>query len=314
MAWKAMPRHNAAEFQPDVPLPGAVLYGKSLAGRQEARSNGGDRSIAMKYLIPPVIVLGVFGATALGTWMFAPKFFEECCEWIGLIAPDGVSEVPGQKHVTFEKSGDGQIPDSVPGLRDGDHPGEITLPDLHGEPVTIDFSKAPATVLLWTSSYCPTSKIYEERIAELTRRNPDVQWFGINSSAMEGVPELREYFAENPERLGMPVLKDERNVLADRFGARVTTESFVFDREGVLQYRGAIDDARNPTRVRQQFLRDAVRAVSAGNDPKWRYQPANGCCPIDRIDPEEEAAEETDEVPEEEAADTELETPPGQIQ
>jgi len=249
----------------------------------------------MKYLLPPLIVLAVLGASAFGTWAFFPQTFDDCCEWLGLIAPDGVSEVPGQSHVSFERSGDGSIPDSVPGLRAGEHPGSVTLPDLNGNEVSIDFGAAPVTVLVWTSSYCPTSKIYEERLSALAKRFPDVQWYAINSSAMEGVPELREYFAENPDRIGMPMLKDERNVLADRFGARVTTESFVFNRDGKLQYRGAIDDARNPQRVKQQFLAEAVRAVAADRAPRWQYQPANGCCPIDRVDVSADAeTEQTD--------------------
>jgi thiol-disulfide isomerase/thioredoxin len=242
----------------------------------------------MKYLVPPLILLAALGATAFGTWALFPQAFDDCCEWLGLIAPDGVSEVPGQSHVTFERTSDGKLPTATPGLRIGDQPGELSLLDLHGEPVTIATTGAPATVVLWTSSFCPTSRIYEERLAELSKRFPEVRWVAVNSSAMEGLAELRAHFEDNPELIGMPVYKDNRNVLADQFGARVTTESYVFDSDGRLLYRGAIDDARNPQRVRTQYLADAVTAVTIGRTPKWEYQPANGCCPIDRLEPEPE--------------------------
>jgi hypothetical protein len=247
----------------------------------------------MKYLVPPLILLAALGATAFGTWVFFPQTFEDCCEWLGLIAPDGVSEVPGQAHVTMERTSDGTLPADTPGLRIGDQPGEISLLNLHGEPVTLATDGAPVTVVLWTSSFCPTSRIYEERLADLSRRFPEVRWVAVNSSAMESLSELREHFEEHPERIGMPVYKDERNLLADKFGARVTTESYVFDSSGRLMYRGAIDDARNPQRVRNQYLAEAVTAVSIGQTPKWEYQPANGCCPIDRVQPEPEPEPET---------------------
>ena len=43
--------------------------------------------------------------------------------------------------------------------------------------------------------------------------------------------------------------KDRNNVVADKVGASVTPEVFVFDKEGLLRYQGQIDDNRNPART-----------------------------------------------------------------
>jgi hypothetical protein len=241
----------------------------------------------MKYLTP-LIVLAVAAGTVYITYLVLPQEFEECCEYIGLIAPDGVSEVPGVDHVDTEAApADGSIPASLPGLKLGDKPGAISLPDLDGMTITVDCAKSNFTAIVWVSSYCPTSKIYEERLNTLAANFPDVQWFAINSSAMESMEELRAHYRDgDPNRLNLAVLKDDRNVIADRFGARVTTEVFLFNRAGELQYRGGIDDARNPQRVSIEYVRHVLQQLIAGQTPDWRYQPAKGCCPIDRIEPE----------------------------
>lgn len=239
----------------------------------------------MKYLTPLVIIaLLVF--TGYATYLFIPEQVEECCEYVGLLAPEGVSETPGVDHVDFEApTADGSIPATTPGLNLHCNPGEVTLPDIDGERHTIDFGAKPFTAVVWVSSFCPTSKIYETRLNELADDfSQDVQWYAINSSAMESIDELRTHFHDgHPERLKLTVLKDDRNVIADRFGARVSAEVFVFDRRGRLQYRGGIDDARNLDHVTVRYLRVVLDQLVDGEEPEWRYQPPKGCCPIDKL-------------------------------
>ncbi|MBX3474459.1 MAG: redoxin domain-containing protein [Planctomycetes bacterium] len=235
----------------------------------------------MKYAIGAFLVIG----TLVVTYLAMPKqVIDECCEYIGLLGPEDVSEVPGVDHAVIEEARpDGQIPDTVPGLKLHDAMPAFTLPDLHGKPVEVK-AGAEFTVVTWVSSLCPTSKVYEVRLNELARDFPNVRWVMINSAAMESLPELKEHFERNdPDRLKLPVLKDDGNVIADLFGVRVTTEIFLFDSAGRLQYRGAIDDARNPTRVTTSYLREVLKDLAAGKTPRWRYTAPKGCCPIDRV-------------------------------
>lgn len=244
----------------------------------------------MKYLTP-LVVIALVAFTGFATYLFIPEQVEDCCEYIGLLAPEGVSETPGQEHVDFAgATEDGSIPATLPGLKLNDTPGEISLPDIDGVMHTIDYRAKKLTVIVWVSSFCPTSKIYEERLNTLAADFAgNAQFFGINSSAMESLQELKDHYHDgDPDRLKLTVLKDDRNVLADRFGARVSAEVFVLDHEGRLQYRGGIDDARNPSRVTVQYLRVVLEQLAAGSEPEWHYQPAKGCCPIDRVDPIEQ--------------------------
>lgn len=251
----------------------------------------------MKYLTP-LIVIALVSLTGYATYLFLPDTFDECCEYLGLLAPDGVSEVPGQEHVEFEgPTSDGSIPPGTPGLHTGDPAPAISLPDIHGELREVDYGAHDFTVVVWVSSFCPTSKIYEERLNDLVNDFDNAAFWGINSSAMESVDELRNHFTDgDPARLRIPVLKDDRNVLADAFGARVSAEAFVLDRQGRLQYRGGIDDARNPQRVGAEYLRTVLGQLTRGDKPQWRYQPAKGCCPIDKLGLDEQAPEPDDKT------------------
>jgi hypothetical protein len=241
----------------------------------------------MKYLLPLLVILLAVGSV-FATRQFLPEVWDDCCEYLGLLAPEGVSEVPGQAHVSFR--GAGELPPELPGMRIGDSAGEIRLPDLDGNPLHVNFGAADWTVITFVSGFCPTSKIYEERLNDLAREfSGKAQFFGINSAAMESMEELRAHFRDGAQdRLAIPVLKDEGNVIADRLGAQVSAECFVFDRQGRLQYRGGIDDARAPTHVKTRFLYDAMKDLVAGKSPRWRFQPPNGCCPIDRVNSRDE--------------------------
>lgn len=239
----------------------------------------------MKWILGGLLFFG--GAGVLVAGLFMTETGQDCCEYLGLLAPDGVSEVPGVDHADIaEARDDGQIPESVPGLKLNDRVEPFELADLDGKSHTVDCSQSEVTVVVWVSGFCPTSKIYEARLNALRDSfRGRVKFWAINSSAMESVEDLKEHFRDSDEdRLDWTILKDDQNVIADQFGAMVSTDTFVFDREGRLQYRGAVDDARNPQRVEVEYLRRVLGRVLDGRDPEWRYQAPKGCCPIDRVE------------------------------
>ncbi len=71
---------------------------------------------------------------------------------------------------------------------------------------------------------------------------------------------------------------DPDHALVNLFGAQVTPQVFVLDRDGVLQYRGAIDDVtfRQKT-ARRHFLAEAVQALIENRQPPTAETPAYGC-------------------------------------
>jgi hypothetical protein len=72
-------------------------------------------------------------------------------------------------------------------------------------------------------------------------------------------------------------LYDEPQAVARALESERTPEVFVYDRERRLRYHGAIDDSRDETGVSQRYLRDALDAVLAGDDPAVTETPPVGC-------------------------------------
>lgn len=80
------------------------------------------------------------------------------------------------------------------------------------------------------------------------------------------------------------VLQDADCRVADLFDAQTTPHVFVIDRNGILRYRGAVDDVtfrqRTPTRF---YLDEAVEALLAGAFPTLTESPAYGCAIVREV-------------------------------
>ena len=144
---------------------------------------------------------------------------------------------------------------------------------------TVKFSTANAnvTVLIFTSTQCPISNSYNGRMNALYREylGKSVQMVFVNANANESPAEMEAHAKAN--RFAFPVYKDAANALADRLGATVTPETFVFDKSGVLRYHGYIDDAANPARVQVQGVRQAIEAVLVGKPVDMKEARSFGC-------------------------------------
>lgn len=80
------------------------------------------------------------------------------------------------------------------------------------------------------------------------------------------------------------VLIDPEHVVADLYEALTTPHVFVLDWEGILRYRGAVDDITFRRREATQFfLRDAVEALRKGQLPSLGETPSYGCTIVREI-------------------------------
>ncbi len=153
---------------------------------------------------------------------------------------------------------------------------EITV-QQDGKPVVISPAKTEATVLIFTSIQCPISNSYSDRMSSLYKdySGKNIQLVFVNANVNESPAEIEQHAKAN--RFAFKVYKDLGNVLADKLGATVTPEAFVFDKAGVLQYHGYIDDAANPARVQVNGLRNAIDAVLAGKPVPMKEARSFGC-------------------------------------
>lgn len=76
----------------------------------------------------------------------------------------------------------------------------------------------------------------------------------------------------------MNYLYDSQHKVADAYGAKFTPHVFLFDAEGKLVYTGAIDDnVRNPKKVKETYLIDALKELSEGKEITVKETRALGC-------------------------------------
>ena len=154
---------------------------------------------------------------------------------------------------------------------------DFTVRDPHGSPVKFSALRGPVTVVVFTSTNCPVSNAYNERMNAVYRdySAKGVKFIFVNANQNESADEV----AAHAKSVGFvfPVYKDPNNALADRFDAQVTPETYVIDSSGTLVYHGQIDDSRNEKRVQQQALRMALDAVLAGKPLTVAETKAFGC-------------------------------------
>jgi peroxiredoxin len=154
---------------------------------------------------------------------------------------------------------------------------DFQVRDLDGKTVSLSSLKGPVTVVTFIATQCPVSNSYNRRMIDLykdyTSRN--VKFVFVNANRSEAANEVREH----AKRVGFtfPVYKDPDNMVADRFDAQVTPESYVIDSAGILRYHGSIDDDMNVARVHTQRLRLALDAVLAGKPVPAVDTKAFGC-------------------------------------
>jgi protein-disulfide isomerase len=146
-----------------------------------------------------------------------------------------------------------------------------------GAPVVLNPSAAKATAIIFVSVQCPVSNAYNERMSALYRdySNRGIQFAFVNANATEP-PDV---VASHAREKGFPfkVYKDADNILADKFGAQVTPEVFLFDNAGTLVYHGRIDDSQVQANIKTNDARSAFDAVLAGKPVTVTTTKAFGC-------------------------------------
>lgn len=159
---------------------------------------------------------------------------------------------------------------------------DFELPDLDGRLHRLSDHRGRIVIVNFWSCECPHSERADKAImAMLEQRRGDVVALSVASNRNENAEALKK--AAEARRLPM-VLRDADCRVADLFGAETTPHVFVVDREGILRYRGAVDDVtfrqRTPTRF---FLNEAVEALLEGRLPALTESPPYGCAIVREI-------------------------------
>ena len=161
-----------------------------------------------------------------------------------------------------------RLPDTVSGRTCG-------LDELRGK---------SGTVVMFICNHCPFVKHVN---AEIVRLSCQYQPLGIAFVAISS-NDVAHYPEDSPEKMKQtanregypfPYLYDESQQTARDYDAACTPDFYLFDREGLLVYRGQLDDSRpgNGIPVTGADLEGALKNLLAGKPVSANQKPSLGC-------------------------------------
>jgi AhpC/TSA family protein len=159
---------------------------------------------------------------------------------------------------------------------------EFQLPDLQGVLHKLSDSRGRIVIINFWSAECPHSERADRSIMDcLLQWGEDLLLLSIAANRNEPVQMLVD--VSRARQLPI-VLLDAEHGIADLYQAVTTPHVFVVDREGLLRYRGAVDDVTFRHRKATRFyLEEAVESLLAGQMPELQETPAYGCAIVREI-------------------------------
>lgn len=156
---------------------------------------------------------------------------------------------------------------------------DFSLVDENGTAHKLSDYKGKMVVLEWTNQDCPyVKRHYEADTMEKLSAHfqKDVVWLAVNSTR-DNTPGATQSW-KTDQGFEYATLQDPEGTVGHLYGARTTPDMFVIDADGVLRYSGAIDDdPRGSADAPSNYVRSAIQAVMASNDPDPSETRPYGC-------------------------------------
>jgi peroxiredoxin len=165
----------------------------------------------------------------------------------------------------------------------GDPAPPLELPDTEGQMHTLPMpGEVPATVVVWTCNHCPYARAWHDRLAQVARdyEPRGVRFLAVNSNDAERYPDdsyeaMRERV--EAEDWPFPYLHDESQRAAREWAAQVTPHLYVLDADLRVRYEGAPDPDYMEPSQNATWLREALDAVLAREEPARPSTELVGC-------------------------------------
>jgi peroxiredoxin len=156
----------------------------------------------------------------------------------------------------------------------------VGLTGIDGKSHSLDeYKSAKVIVIAFTCNHCPVAQMYEDRFIRFAnvQKKRGVVFLAISSSLLP--PDSLEKMRERATQKGFdfPYLSDPTQEIGKAYGATVTPQLFVLDRERNIAYMGKFDDDIEPEKVQRSYVREAVHALLDGKRPDPSETRATGC-------------------------------------
>ena len=161
---------------------------------------------------------------------------------------------------------------------------DLKMKDVSGKEIAFNDVKGKNGLLvIFSCNTCPFVALYESRIKEayFQAKGANIGIILVNSNeanrdGVDSYDEMVKHATANKYEYSYVV--DNNSVVADAFGSSHTPEVFLFDKDGKLAYKGAIDDnAKDMAAAKDRYLRDALNAVRDGKVVTTNSTKSIGC-------------------------------------
>jgi thioredoxin-related protein len=160
---------------------------------------------------------------------------------------------------------------------------DVKMKDISGTDVTLKEAKNKNGLLvMFSCNTCPYVIKNQQRTKEIgeyaLKNQIGVVLINSNAAQRDGDDsfEAMKQYART-QGYNWYYVVDEKNVLADAFGANRTPENFLFNKEDKLVYHGAIDDNPDAEAVTRKHLREAIDELLNGKDIRVKTSRSVGC-------------------------------------
>jgi len=178
---------------------------------------------------------------------------------------------------------------AAPSAKVGTAAPAFTTDATSGKHVSLGDYRGQLVVLEWTNHDCPyVRKHYDSGNMQTLQKEATGQgvvWLTLISSSpgTQGFVTAGQADELTTTRKASPtaVLLDPTGAVGKMYGATNTPHMYVVDKSGLLVYAGAIDDRpttrRSDVQGAQNYVREALQAVNAGQPVKTPVTRAYGC-------------------------------------
>lgn len=161
---------------------------------------------------------------------------------------------------------------------------DFELTDASGKTHKLSDYKGKIVVLEWTNPGCPYVVRHKGEEKTMTKTHEavggadEVVWLAVDTTNTVTAESAKK--SKDEWKFDMPVLLDADGKVGKMYDAKTTPHMYVVDKEGVLRYRGAIDDdprGKKKAEERTNYVTQAVQALKEGNEVETSETKPYGC-------------------------------------
>ncbi len=161
---------------------------------------------------------------------------------------------------------------------------DVQLQDVSGKNVTLKEAMKPKGLLvMFSCNTCPYVIKNQARTKEICSyaQSNGLGVVVLNSNEAQRTSDdsfaaMQAYAKE--QGYNWYYATDPNSQIADAFGANRTPECYLFDKDGKLEYHGAIDDSpSDAAAVKRNHLKSAIDEINSGKDVSVKTSRSVGC-------------------------------------